>query len=677
MPQACRNYMVAGGFVAAIVLSVFAEPPRKEGSLRKDLYGDSLPPGAVARLGTLRLYHEDGHRIAYSADGKILASAGDGNVILWNATTGTELRQFSGDRCFALSPDGTRVASSRRLDFERAEVLVWDTINGKELHRLPGHRDEVFALAFSPDSKLLATGSFDGTIRIWDAVGGKQVALLTKIQGRIFELAFSPDGKTLISGEEHMTPGEEGRRHFSRVWEVASRKERKRFDGQQFQTLSPDGQVMAMTNNKQHTLKLMSWGTGDTILTLKHFPAEGRFPGDVHSASITPDGKTLATVCSFDSAIRLWNTRTGEIVRTIPLPGYAFSVAFAPDGKTLAVGVPWAPGHNRLRLFDPATGSERILQRGHQDLIQDVRFLSGGRTIATISVDKTLRRWQTVDGKETDIFSFSKIPVAVAADGSLVAACGDTKFNSSSEETVDLWDTSTRKIKHQLAGHRSGVYLVAFTANSATLAVSTFDGEVYLWDTTTGKLRKHWSASSDGLRATVQALAFSSDGSVLATGNWDCTVDLWEARSGKLIRQLGKAVDLGHNRARVSGASSIAFAPDGKSLAAALLSENSIHLWDVASGRELCQFRGHPEGWRNGWVYALCFSGDGKTLFSGSQDRSIRLWDVRSGTEYLSLQGHRGGVRALALSPDGTRLASGSQDCTILIWDLVSLKTER
>jgi WD40 repeat protein len=166
MPQLCREYIVTCGVLAVVVVSALAEP-RKEGTLRIDAHGDWMPHGALARLGTLRLYHEYGDRIAYSADGKILASAGDGNVILWNTTTGTELRQFSGDRCFALSPDGTRVASSRRLDFERAEVLVWDTISGKELHRLPGHRDEVFALAFSPDSKLLATGSFDGTIRLW------------------------------------------------------------------------------------------------------------------------------------------------------------------------------------------------------------------------------------------------------------------------------------------------------------------------------------------------------------------------------------------------------------------------------------------------------------------------------------------------------------------------------
>jgi WD40 repeat protein len=622
-----------------------------------DRHGDPLPPGAIARLGTLRLQHEQGHRIAYSADGKVLASASD-EIRLWDAATGRELGHFPGARGFALSADGKRLASSATQGPDRLLVRIWDTVTGKEMHRLPGHRDEIYALAFSPNGKRLATGSLDGGLRLWDPVRGEQVAVLAELgelgdgRGAVTCLAFSPDGKTLLSAEHKM----------SRLWEVATGKERRRFPGAFFRALSRDGRVMAVVDEKGHTLRLVKVDTGDTVLTIKDLH------GAVQSVSIAPDGRTLATVSHVDPFLRLWDATTGKPVHVIPLTNYAFSVAFAPDGQTLAVGVPWAAG-DRVRLWNPATATERVPQPGHRDAVVGVSFLDGGKTIASVGADETHRLWRAADGQQVRSLPLGKVALALSADGKLAATAGRWQQLrlGKIEETLSLWDAGTGKERLAFsAGHKGGVALAAFSPDGATLAVSTYRGELLLWDTASGKMRRQWQA------AASMALAFSPDGKTLATGGWDCAVRLWDAGSGKLVRLLGKPLELNRDSdgKRVTGTSAIAFSPDGKSVAAALVPQNIIYLWEVESGKERRQLHGHPDGWHNGWVNALVFAPDGKALYSAGKDRAIHVWDVARGKERGRLRGHRGAIRVLALSPDGARLASGSQDGTTLVWDL-------
>jgi len=624
-----------------------------------DFHGDPLPRGAVARLGTIRLFHEYGTNVAFSADGKILASAG-GGIHLWDATTGRELREFPGSRGFALSPDGTRLAS---MGPEWSVVQIWDTSNGKVLHQLRGHGAEVFTLCFSPNGKLLATGGSDGRLYLWDAVNGTEIKFLTSDPlGRIASMAFSRDGRTLISGEWTETAAHE---KMTRLWEVASGKERRRFPGQTFVSLSPDGQVMAMTRDNGHTLQLVKLLTGETLLTIKDFPGEGP-PRDINWATVAPDGKVLATACRRDHAIRLWDARNGQALRSIPLPGYAFSVAFAPNGKTLAVGIPWTQEDaGRVRLFDPATGAERILQPGHQTSIHSIRFLDS-TTMASIGADKKVCVWQT-SGKLIREWTLPNVPLAISPDGKLVAAPGLP------ENLLELHDTSTGKLRHKLAGHRNGsgqpaaevVTRVAFTSDGTRLAADTESGDIFLWNFGKEKMESRWAA------AWPTALAISGDGETVVSGHWDCTLRLWDARSGRLLRVLGKPREKSF-RLVVDRISSVAFAPHGKSIAAAESrhGENVIHVWDLASGKELGQFQGHPPSWREGWINTIAFSPDGKTLFSASVDKTVRLWDMATGKERRRLEGHRASVSALAVSPDGTRLASASKDCTVLIWDV-------
>src|SRR5579884_2432377 len=141
-----------------------------------DRYGDALPTGALARLGTARFRHEIITTVVWSSDGKLLASAGwDSPLRLWDAATGKQIRRFAGhkrDKVLAWSPDGKTLASA--WDDEDSTIYLSDVATGKEIRRLDGrHDDGVHALAWSADGRWLASGGDDNLIRLWSAATGK------------------------------------------------------------------------------------------------------------------------------------------------------------------------------------------------------------------------------------------------------------------------------------------------------------------------------------------------------------------------------------------------------------------------------------------------------------------------------------------------------------------------
>jgi WD40 repeat protein len=220
--------------------------------------------------------------VIFSPDSKRLAAVGmDKAVFLWDVTSGEEVRRLNmqevaqptgigGSGRLALSPDGNLLAAAV-LYFDRnihrmvGEVYLWQATTGKEVARIRQENSQVTALAFSPDSKLLATAGNDRTVALWSTTKGQEVRRLEGAEGFLYALAFAPDGRTLAGAASQ--PGVVGGDQKIILWELASGQVRSHFTGHKGMisclTFSMDGGMLA--SGSADTTVLL-WDTSGRLL---------------------------------------------------------------------------------------------------------------------------------------------------------------------------------------------------------------------------------------------------------------------------------------------------------------------------------------------------------------------------------------------------------------------------
>ncbi len=220
----------------------------------------------------------------------------------------------------------------------------------------------------------------------------------------------------------------------------------------------------------------------------------------------------------------------------------------------------------------------------------------------------------------------------------------------SSEGDLALWDTSTGQLKATLSGHESPIYGIAFSHEGRTLASASGDRSIKLWDLATARVR----ATLLGHAESVNEICFSPDGLTLASASADNTIKLWDCRTAEC-----KATLEGHS----AGVSSVAFGPDSRMIASGSR-DKTIKLWDLTTGQLSATLRGHSEN-----VSSVRFSPDGQTLASVSEDYTAKLWDLATGRTRAALGKHLSRHSRICFSPDGWSLAI-SPGKTIEIWDV-------
>jgi RNA polymerase sigma factor (sigma-70 family) len=600
-------------------------------------------------------------------------------------------------------------ARSGRVD-RRGDPLPAEAVARLGSARLWCGTTPVSLLAFSADSKTLATVNSAGEIVLWESPGGKEIRRLGSAGGvpdpnrvglfpPVSLLTFAPDGKTFATLESPARVRVRAVATGKQVWEA----EWPPANPAACCAFSPDGKILA-TPGPEHQVQLWDAATGNKLRTCRGHQ------GPVTALTFSPDGNTLLSG-SDDLTVRVWQPATGKRLRSCR--GHRDAVqalAVSPDGKTVAS----AGKDNTVRLWQAATGKEvrRWQVRGQWTVYHAwgiaLQFAADGKSLFQAS-HGGLWVHATATGKEVrhvGLPEMNAAPVLLSPDGKTLAA-------ALSSQRVGLWDAGSGQEVRVTDGHRTGVAALAFSPDGKTLASGGWDRTVCLWRPADGKqlrcLRGHTGA--------VNHLFFTADGKHLVSASNaanDRVISVWEAATGKEVRQLG-----GHRGAIVEAAFSpggrllaavcrdgllhvwqvatgkqlpaprcapypLAFAPDGKALAFTDPT-GQLRLWDVAAGKVLCTFK--PRGQGGLYPYVLGFSGDGKTLFRSNWEMRLDAWDVATGKYLREVPGipdrrdpswiGKFGHAPLILSADGRTLALPGKDGTACLVELATGQLRR
>ncbi|MEB3278701.1 MAG: WD40 repeat domain-containing serine/threonine-protein kinase [Lyngbya sp.] len=256
-----------------------------------------------------------------------------------------------------------------------ASPVSWE--NATCVGTLTGHSNLVRSVAFSPDGRILASGSDDKTIKLWDVSTRREIVTLRGHLSLILSVAFNQDGSILASGSSNNT---------IKLWDVSTRMQIATLIGNPYSVNSvafnQDGHILA-SGSDDNTIKLWDVKTQTEITTLKghsHW---------VRSVAFSPDGRILASGSS-DKTIKLWDVQTHQQIAYLTHSDSVWSVAFSPDGQILASG----SSDKTVKLWDVKTQTEITTLKGHSDWVKSVVFSPDGNTLASGSSDNTIKLWR-------------------------------------------------------------------------------------------------------------------------------------------------------------------------------------------------------------------------------------------------------------------------------------------
>ena len=528
--------------------------------------------------------------VIFTSDGRYLISASEDKTIrVWNVRTGKIHRIIRGQvgdgdegKIFAaaLSPDNQWLAVGGLLTGDllgETAIRLYHYPSGELVSLLKGHQNVILSLAFSPDSRKLASGSGDFTVRIWDVPNKKPLHTLTGHTNHVFALGWMPDGKRLVSGAYDNT---------LILWDAKRGKLINHMQGHenkvQSLAISPDGRYIA-SGSKDKTIRLWDGQSGAPVKVL------AKQNRAVASLSFSPDGRTLLSGVGGGTGVRentIYTIPSGKVVTTFDQhKNTVLATAFSPDGRLVATG---GGSDQEIYLWNPKDGQVKHKLVGKGSSVWSVGFSQDGNAIA----------WGNKVGNKWTQNNYGPLQqwLTLGHDGSTsrVSYQGELSDTAAFLRGVDQQD------RYQLRVKKGGDYGYA----DAILEIVR-QGKV---------IAAIERGSTDGLRH--RSFSLTPDNRHLASGGSNGVLNLYETKTGSKVHDF-----IGHT----GDVWAVAVSPDGRQVVSGS-ADQTVRVWDLESGENLLTvFVGSDEEW-------VAWTPSGYYTSSPNGDRYI-VWQINKGAD--------------------------------------------
>ncbi len=594
-----------------------------------DRLGDELPPGAIQRLGSLRLVPSGGVTDFAHVPGDRLVSVAGHYLDIWDLATGQRLSRVRA-RDASLQSVALRAEGDALLLTDSAGMIrEWSLADARELRSWPSGQETLSAAVYTPDqTKVVSMGHLPPTLRVWDVASG---TLLREIRGGLgyfSAVVCLLDNRRVWVGGGHSPILEQYDLETGECL-VRAFEDYTVYD----MTLSLDGKRLLV--GSRHRASERDAETGEELHVYS-----GHHGHAAPSVAYSADPARLLTG-SRDGSIRIWERGAAEFARRwVAHQGHVSRMRVSPDGRWVV-----SYGAGLLAQSDAATGEPRIAWERHSGAVTAAAFGPTGTRIVSVSSDGTLRLWDARTGESlllVESIGLGTYAVAVSPDGTRAAAgCKDG--------AVREYDLATGRVLRELAAHRGYVRGVAYSPDAARLLSCADDGSAVVWPPEGAEPLTRLV----GHRGGVLAVCVSPDARSVATAGRDGTVRVWDIASGSVSVTL---------RAHRGWVERVSFAADGRAVSGGR--DGRVVVWDVAAGKPIRELR-HGE-----WVKALAVSADGSRAWSAGDSGEVVEWNLEMGAEVRRRPGPQGGVVARALSPHAGLFAARCPRPAHLVWDL-------